>query len=93
MKQLLTIITLLALAGCAGAPPRPAYNAEGKEAYIVTCGSSYFYKSCAEKAEEACPGGYLIDEQNSDSKYHGRDPHTGFDYGSSTSYTWKIVCR
>jgi hypothetical protein len=91
MKNLMLTLLIVALGGCASAP-QPAYDADGREAYFVKCGSEYksvipsMYKSCDEQAAIACPGGYLIDDKD-------RDSYRDINGFTNVIHSWKVVCQ
>lgn len=63
MKNLLLMMLLVVLAGCASAKQVKGPN--GEIAYLVQCGNAVKAK-CAGKAADLCPNGYNLIERDSD---------------------------
>ena len=92
MKRAIILLTFL-VASCAGSAPIPSIHASGKQAWIITCANSLILPSCGDKADEACPGGWVLDSQTKSSTSGSVNPHTGLYQYGSTTYTWKVVCE
>ena len=72
MNRLMIVLLLISVGGCASATNQRVYSADGVEAVRIACLGDYSQSACFRNADELCPMGYkLLD--NNPSQGYGRE--------------------
>ena len=93
MKNILTLLVLATLGGCATASS--TYLADGKQGLSIDCsGEAMSWAKCYEKAEASCAGtGYTIIGTDGSPAVKERDKTLGVDVGNFNSRNIVVACK